>query len=120
VKIPLDRHGQIRVAKAYAKTITPLRERARELGYALTVHGSIKRDIDLVAIPWIDEAAPPQELADALREKTEEIIGFAIYGHDGPFPRLKPHGRMCWTIHFNGTYIDLSVIPRLQIEPVAQ
>lgn len=111
-KISLNRHGQIRVAKAYAATIHELRAVARTLGYALTVHGTIKRDIDLVAIPWTEEAVEPQALADALLAETERVIGFAVYGNDGPFPRPKPHGRMCWTIHFDGTYIDLSVMPR--------
>lgn len=114
MKIPLNKHGQIRVAKAYAKTIHPLRAVARNLGYALTVHGSIKRDIDLVAIPWTDEATDPETLVEALRVETERIIGFAVYGCDGPFPRPKPHGRQCWTIHFNGTYLDLSVMPRMK------
>ncbi len=113
MKIALDRHGQIRVAKAYAKTILPLRDVARCLGYALAVHGSLKRDIDLVAIPWTDGAADAEALADALLAETERIIGFAVYGNDGPFPRPKPHGRRCWTIHFNGTYIDLSVMPKV-------
>jgi len=114
MKIALDRHGQIRVAKAYAKTLGPLREVAKQLGYALTVHGSIKRDIDLVAIPWTRKACGPAHLAEALRKETERVIGFAVYGNDGPFPRRKPHGRKCWTIHFNGTYIDLSVMPRVK------
>jgi hypothetical protein len=113
MKIPLKRHAQIRVAKAYAATIHELRAVARSLGYALTVHGSIKRDIDLVAIPWVEEASAPEVLAEALRAETERIIGFAVFGCDGEFPRPKPHGRMCWTIHFNGTYIDLSVVSRL-------
>ena len=112
MKVALNSHGQIRMAKAYAKTIGPLREEARRLGYALTVHGSIKRDIDLVAIPWTRHACGPQHLAEALRKKTEDVIGFAVYGNDGPWPRKKPHGRRCWTIHFNGTYLDLSIMPR--------
>ena len=114
MKIPLDRHGQIRVAKAYCKIIGPLRETGRTLGYALAVHGSIKRDIDIVAIPWTRKACSAGHLAEKLRQETEKIIGFAVFGNDGPFPRPKPHGRKCWTIHFNGTYIDLSIMPRLR------
>jgi hypothetical protein len=34
-----------------------MREEARRLGYTLAVHGSMKRDIDLVAVPWIQKAA---------------------------------------------------------------
>lgn len=110
---PLNRHGQIKTAKTYAKVIHQLRAKAREFGYSLSVHGSLKRDIDLIACPWIDDAAAPQQLADALREETESICGFSPYGCDGPFPRPKPHGRLCWTIHIDGTYIDLSVMPCL-------
>jgi hypothetical protein len=111
-KMILNHHQQCQVAKWYSKTIHPLRARAKELGYALTVHGSLKRDIDLVAIPWSESAVDAETLVEALRVTTEEVIGFAVYGNDGPFPRPKPHGRRCWTIHFNGTYIDLSVTPR--------
>lgn len=112
MKVPLNEHGQRRVANAYCKLIGPLRAVARQDGYALTVHGSIKRDIDLVAIPWIQDAASAAKLAEDIRLETERIIGFAVYGNDGPWPRInKPHGRRCWTIHFNGTYIDLSVMP---------
>ena len=113
MKESLDEHGQRRVAKAYCKVIAPLRSKARELGYALGVHGSIKRDIDIIACPWTAEAVDAETLAEAMRGETERIIGFAVYGGDGPWPRNdKPHGRLCWTIHFNGTYIDLSVMPR--------
>lgn len=112
MKIALDQHGQRRVAKAYCKVIAPLRDRARELGYAIGVHGTIKRDIDLIAVPWTSEAVEADVLAEALREETEKVIGFAVFGGDGPFPRPKPFGRRCWTIHFNGTYIDLSITPK--------
>ena len=50
MKVALNEHGQRRVAKAYCKLIAPLRAVARQHGYALTVHGSIKRDIDLVGL----------------------------------------------------------------------
>jgi hypothetical protein len=112
MKSKLDEHGQRRVAKAYCKVIQPLRDRARELGYAIGVHGSIKRDIDLIAVPWSEQAVEADEFAEAMRVETERVIGFAVFGNDGPFPRPKPFGRRCWTIHFNGTYLDLSVTPK--------
>lgn len=113
MKVPLNEHGQRKVAKGYCRIIGPMRESARALGYALAVHGSIKRDIDIVAIPWTEEAVDAQQLADAMRDVVRVVIGFGEYGCDGPFPRPKPHGRRCWTIHFWGTYVDLSVMPRL-------
>lgn len=112
MKIPLNEHGQRRVAKAYCKLIGPLREAARSQGYALGIHGSIKCDIDIIAVPWTDDAVDAETLANVLRIEVEKIIGFAVFGSDEPFPREKPHGRRCWTIHFNGTYLDLSITPR--------
>lgn len=107
----------------YEALIEPLREKARELGYALTVHGSLKRDIDLVAIPWTDQAVPARTLAEAIRETAHVVNGAALMREDDPWhregcPGLKPHGRLVWTFHLGGgPYIDLSVMPR-KIETV--
>jgi hypothetical protein len=94
-------------------------EAARALGYALATHGSLARDIDLVAIPWTREASSSYELALSLIRTTEQAKGRLIaYGTDEgsvlqyPEPR-KPHGRVCWVIHLDdGVYIDLSIMPR--------
>lgn len=103
----------------YDKLIDPLRARARELGYALAVHGTLKRDIDLIACPWIPEAVDPSSLAHALYEVVVEVNdGAAFIRENDPWhrsgcPGHKPHGRLVWTIHLGGgPYIDLSVMPR--------
>lgn len=104
----------------YELLIEPLREKARELGYALGVHGTLKRDIDLIACPWTAEAVPAHDLADALLGVAGNVHGIAflsppedkLYQRAG-CPGYKPHGRLCWTIHLGGgPYIDLSVMPR--------
>jgi len=109
----------------YDKLIEPLRAKARELGYALAVHGTLKRDIDLIACPWIEEAAAPDALAQALYELCVELSdGSCILRDLDPWhlagcPGHKPHGRLCWTIHFGGgPYIDLAVMPRIIVAPV--
>lgn len=81
---------------------------ARDRGYALGLHGSMQRDLDVIAVPWVDQAAAPEDLVAAL---VEEVEGFVI---DGADPVLKPHGRLSWVIHlgFRGCYIDLSIMPR--------
>jgi hypothetical protein len=48
---------------------------ARSKGYALAVHGSLARDIDLVAVPWVEEAASAAELAEAVRAAAERPPG---------------------------------------------
>lgn len=81
---------------------------AREHGYALTVHGSLARDFDFVAIPWTEDACPAEELAEAIRAR----VGGIPDGKE-PEPVHKPHGRLAWKFHLGGgPYIDLSVTPR--------
>lgn len=105
----------------YELLIDPLRKRARELGYAIGVHGTLKRDIDLIACPWSNEAVDAKTLAEALRLVALEVVGAAYMippENEDPFhlagcPGMKPHGRLCWTFHMGGgPYIDLSVMPR--------
>jgi hypothetical protein len=113
----------------YELLIGPLRERAKELGYALGVHGTLKRDIDLIACPWTNEAIDPKNLAEQLRLVVEKVNGYAQgtpmeaseYFLDG-CPGGKDHGRLCWTWYLDkdgsdnrkGSYIDLSVMPRIR------
>lgn len=46
----------------YACCLRQLQEIAKEKGYNLVIHGSMNRDMDLVAIPWIDEPSSHYEL----------------------------------------------------------
>jgi hypothetical protein len=96
----------------YAYLIPLLTTAARTVGYAIAVHGSMRNDLDVVAIPWTDEAASPEELLTALLAG----MGWATEHPDRPRsdgPEAKPHGRVAWTIPLGaGTAIDLSVMPR--------
>lgn len=83
---------------------------AKRLGYAIALHGSFVRDLDVVAIPWTAEAVSAEELEEALRK---EVHGWLQRDKD-PNPTLKPHGRLAWSIYTEDGigYIDLSVMPR--------
>lgn len=93
------------------RILRPLRERARELGYALAEHGSQARDIDLIAAPWTDRACAPEKLATSLRQVLDRLypIGLEV----GPnLEHPKPHGRLCWSWWCRSwTYVDLSILP---------
>lgn len=94
-------------APVYAAALYPdLAKLAREHGYALAVHGSLRRDFDLIAVPWVDAVSEPQTLVNAI------LAGFDVrqIGEPGD----KPHGRRAWTISVgHGTCaIDLSFLPR--------
>lgn len=104
----------------YVSMLPKLVRAARAKGYALAVHGSLTRDLDLVAIPWTEEAAPALEVAQALIDASGGFIRERTEGPGHPAgwpgtrdPSQKPHGRLAWSIHLGGgPYIDLSVMPR--------
>lgn len=107
----------IAFAPAYLWLIPLMTEIAREHGYALAVHGSINRDLDLIAVPWVEEVKPATELVEALRECVCGNIRSYVRGAGGNDvcvnPENKPHGRVAWSIHmqYPHLYIDLSVMP---------
>jgi hypothetical protein len=107
--------------KALARRlIRPLRERAKALGYALTIHGSLERDIDLVAVPWTDRAWPAEALANNFRQVLEKLYGIGLEVGPSEEPaKAKPHGRLCWSFWIRSwTYVDLSVFPPSSPAPV--
>lgn len=105
---------------AYLETsLEPMRARARELGYAIAVHGSLARDIDLVAIPWSTPASSPQDLVVALLDVIREVNDGRGYIQAGEARAIltgtvKPHGRRAWSIFvdLNDVYFDISIMPR--------
>lgn len=93
------------IAPVYAQLYQYLCAEAKGSGYALAIHGSLNRDLDLVAIPWTDEAEDSESLIKSL----SRAVGCGAI--QGPYD--KPHGRRSWAILLGGdAYIDLSVMPR--------
>lgn len=102
----------------YAVTYAELRLVAKKHGYALALHGSLRTDLDIVAIPWVEDCSDEETLVKAI----VEACGGAISPNSGN-PGIKSHGRHAWTILLMGcsatvptseraTYVDLSVMPR--------
>lgn len=86
---------------------------ARENGYALAVHGSLARDMDLIAVPWTEQAGSPEDVISAIEEKFSiKRIGNLTTGM---------HGRLIQTIGilFGECFIDLSFVPRSPAQAVA-
>jgi len=52
----------------YSICFENLKQIANEMGYNLVLHGSLNRDMDLIAIPWIDEPKTHIELIQAFCE----------------------------------------------------
>ncbi len=113
------------LAPAYCALYPMLCEVARSNGYALAIHGTMGRDMDLLAVAWIEEAVQPIDLISDIVDKISGDMGMVARSNgDGTFtelsawePSLKPHGRLAWSIRlkdfaWNGTnpFLDISVI----------
>ncbi len=97
------------MAAAYTVLFDRIRDVGRQYGYAIAIHGSMIRDMDLIAVPWTEHAWPAEKLI-------EEIIKIVPDGQLPPNHKVSelPHGRKAWTIliGYGGlSYIDISVMP---------
>jgi hypothetical protein len=100
------------IAPWYAMAYTKLTRIAWRHGYALALHGSMARDLDLVAVPWTDDAASPKKLIKALVKfvGTKAQVSLRV-----PAAQAKPHGRLAYSIPigYEGHYLDVSIMPRI-------
>lgn len=101
----------------YSQILPRIRSVAKDMGYAVAIHGTMQRDFDLLAVPWVEEAADTIMLVKAVAE----IVGGYVIGENvhasgkiSEEPTKQPHGRMSWNIIWGGkAFIDLSVMPRV-------
>lgn len=99
---PLPNYGAVYAAAMYPD----LAEIARKHGYALAAHGSLARDFDLIAIPWIESAGDHQAVLDEiLSTYAVTLLGTGTE---------KPHGRIGYTLlcGWGSCSIDLQFMPR--------
>lgn len=94
----------------YARIFTMARCVAWANGYAVMMHGSFTRDLDLLAVPWTDRACEVEHLVQKIAYSTQLTV-------INPKPSEKPHGRLTWTLVLQGfadpRFVDLSVMPRV-------
>jgi hypothetical protein len=106
-------------AAAYAALYPMLVQVARRHGYALAIHGTLQRDFDLIAVPWIENASDGLSLIRAIKKATRTVThheDFEKHAKDCS-PTQKPHGRIGYSLHVTnhgmyGGYLDISVMPR--------
>jgi peptidoglycan/xylan/chitin deacetylase (PgdA/CDA1 family) len=82
---------------------------AAECGWAIAIHGSAVHDLDLMAMPWVENHTSADELAQRLTD-TEQPNFRRPYEKSKPGD--KPNGRIVYTIFTGGTYIDMNVIEK--------
>ena len=106
----------------YAEYFYILKEIAFRYGYNLVIHGSLHRDLDLIAIPWQRKLRPHKQMiyafAKRLNGEVEKRSIDEMYS-------LTNHGRMQYVINIHRFvmrkgwnygidlqyYLDISVIP---------
>ena len=87
----------------YAPALYPgMAEIVKGHGYALSVHGSLQRDFDLIAVPWTAAPSTPEHVVKNLvGQLAMEQVGEA---------EDKGHGRKAFTLSvgFGECFVDLS------------
>ncbi len=106
--------------RLYAMYFQILMEIAKEMGYNLLVNGSMNRDLDLVAVPWIDNPKSEMELIQAFEM---HLSGKYMSDPDYYMHKVLPGGRNSYVINLNRFrdkdgidpqyYIDISITPCL-------
>lgn len=94
----------------YASFYTVARLVCWSYGYSLCLHGSFTLDLDVLAVPWIDNAVTPEKLIHQIEYRTE-------WSPVRPNASMHSHGRMVFTLsskEFNcPRFVDFGIMPRL-------
>lgn len=78
-------------APVYCALYPALAEITRRHGYALAIHGTLGRDMDLICVPWAAIVSEP----DAVLGEITSVFAIRLVGGT---PTRKNHGRLAYTI----------------------
>lgn len=118
IKTPKPIHAK---PSLYAFYFEELKIIAKEFGYNLVLHGSMNRDLDLIAIPWVDE---PKDSLEMIRAMHLCLCGGTFTKESDYYFSVLPGGRKSYVIDVNRGgkwngyndlqyYIDISVTPKI-------
>ena len=96
------------ITETMVQLMPALTEQARSDGYALAVHGSGARDLDLILIPWTEQANMPSMALTGMADACKRVLGHGML--IGEFSE-KPNGRTAAAISVKSFMIDVSVMP---------
>ncbi len=95
-------------AAFYASIYDDLRNAALNCGWALGLHGTLSSDMDIMAMPWTEDAKPVEEMIKALSDcfSDNPFRDNHIIPHYG-----KPNNRVVYTMTiWTDFYLDVNVI----------
>jgi len=124
----------------YAFYFDVIKEIGFRYGYNIVLHGSMNRDLDLIAIPWQVEVGDKDEMIDRIADTIGGLVMMQERtAEDLTGKRFVPiqHGRMTYIININRDfkmkhyglvakieeyadpqyYIDISVMPTINVTP---
>lgn len=99
---------------AYWALLPIMRDMARRLGWCLALYGPLRRDFDMVAVPWKEDAVPHEQLLEEIiktfGDRYSDTQPGSIIGRQGVTVICRKRiVREC------GSYIDVSVVdPRIK------
>ncbi len=95
-------------AAFYACIYDDLKEAARKCGWALGLHGSLASDMDIMAMPWTEEATSTEVMIQALSDCFIDNVWKD--NHIKPHYN-KPNNRVVYTMSiWKNFYLDINVI----------
>jgi len=100
----------------YNLALIKIREAAKNCGYAIGVHGSLRRDLDLIAVPWVENHKDRDVLAAEIHKAACGLKMAKYQWEEKPNGRVATMFPICW-IDFEAFgevkdgmgHIDLSV-----------
>jgi hypothetical protein len=91
-------------AAFYAMCWEDMRKIAHENGWAIALHGSLKTDLDIMAMPWEEGCKPSDIFVKALANLFETQFPILKY-------RVKPHNRISYSLAIFGNFsLDIQMI----------
>jgi hypothetical protein len=93
----------------YARVYTQARIVAWQYGYACVMHGSFTRDLDLLLVPWTEQARDNHDQRLLFKDGVKQLHKAVVDWSE------KPHGRKSCSLYFptfgDRRWIDVSVVP---------
>jgi hypothetical protein len=95
-------------AAFYACIYGDIRKAAMDCGWALGLHGSLASDMDIMAMPWTEDARPVEEMIQALSDCFTENP----FKDTHTVPHYdRPNNRVVYTMSiWADFYLDINVI----------
>lgn len=89
----------------YAVMWNDLRQAAMDKGWALALHGSLASDMDIMAMPWTNEATTDTEMIEAIKNCFTDCNKIKAEKSE------MPNNRVVYTLSiFGDFYLDINII----------